>query len=234
MVVTLNAKGKTDEINYKGKKVVVSNDGGKIDKFKILLNKVANEHNNTPEGVVKQHLTSEGMAPNDDLTNIISNVNENIETKLHEYQTIITCDERNISIDKQDVRKLAGSLNPIGTSDAMIDSLETQAKTYHLQALRETDPVKESFYKSVSDAASLKADYMCMENRLKPEHEEANSIIKEVKNNDLTQLGKFKRWGNDNLVGVSALVISITSIITTIIICTRKALHNLGKKLGPL
>ena len=127
------------------------------------------------------------MAPNDDLTNIISNVNENIETKLDEYQTLITHETRNTSIDKQDVKELVGSLNPIGTSDDTIDSLETQANTYYLKALRETDPVKESFYKSVSDAASLKADYICMENLLKPEHEEANSIIEDkVRNKNLT------------------------------------------------
>ena len=87
-----------------------------------------------------------------------------------------------------------------------------------------------------------------MENRLKPEHEEANSIIEEVRNNDLTRLEKFKRWAKDSLVGVSALAISIAGIITTIVIGARKALkkgaqatgkfakvlYNLGKKLGPL
>ena len=115
MVVTFNANGKVDGINYKGKKVVVSNDGGKTfkysenkkysnitNKFRILLNKAVNEHNNTPEGVVEQHLTSEGVAPNDDLTNnIISNINENIETEVDQYQTIITREARKIYIDEQ-------------------------------------------------------------------------------------------------------------------------------------
>ena len=55
---------------------------------------------NTQEGVVEQHLTSECVAPNDDLTNnIISNINENIETELDEYQTIITREARKMSID---------------------------------------------------------------------------------------------------------------------------------------
>ena len=87
-------------------------------------------------------------------------------------------------MDEQKVRESAGSSNPIGASDAKIDSLETQANSYHLKALRETDPVKESFFKSVNDAASLKADHIRMENRLKPEHDQANSIIEEVRNND--------------------------------------------------
>ena len=115
MVVTFNANRKADGINYKGKKVVASNDDGKTFKYsqntkysditnrlKILLNKAINEHNNTPEGVVQQHLTSEGVAPNDDLTNnIISNINENIETELDEYQTIITREARKTYIDEQ-------------------------------------------------------------------------------------------------------------------------------------
>ena len=127
--------------------------------------------------------------------------------------------------------------------------METQANTYHLKARRETDPVKKLFYKSVSDAASLKADYMRVENGIKPEHGEANSIIEDkVRNNDLTRLEKFKRCAKDNLVGVSALAISIAGIITTIVIGIGKALkkgaqatgkfakavYNLGKKLGPL
>ena len=88
-----------------------------------------------------------------------------------------------------------------------------------------------------------------MENRLKPEDEEANSIIEEeVRNNDLSRLEKFKRWAKDNLVRVSALAISIAGMITTIVMGARKAfkkgaqatgkfaeaLYNLGKKLGPL
>ena len=99
-------------------------------KFRILFNKAVEENNNAPDGVVEQHLASEGVTPNDDLTNnIISNINENIETELDEYQTIITREARKMSIDEQEVRELAGSLNPIGTSDATIDSLETQANT---------------------------------------------------------------------------------------------------------
>ena len=143
MVVTFNANGKANAIEYKGKRVIVSKNGGKTfqysdnqryrnktNRFKILLNKAIDEHKNTPAGNVEQLLISEGVSPNDNLTNsIISNSKEKNESELDEFQTIITREAKNISIDKQDVRELGGSLNPIGTSDATIDSLETQANT---------------------------------------------------------------------------------------------------------
>ena len=131
----------------------------------------------------------------------------------------------------------------------MIQSLENDSNLYRLKALREVDPVKESFYKSVSDAVSLKANYMGLESNMKPEHEEANSIIEEVvRNNDLTRFEKFKRLAKENLVDISALAISVAGIITTIVVGAKKALlkgaqatgkfdkavYDLGKKLGPL
>ena len=65
---------------------------------------------------------------------------------------------------------------------------------------------------------------------------------------DITRLKRFKRWAKENLLGISALAISVAGIITTIVIGPRKALikgaqatgkfakavYNLGKKLGAL
>ena len=137
MVLTFNVTGKANAIEYKGKRVLISKNGGKTfkysdnqryrnitNRFKILLNKAIAEHNNTVDGVVEQKRKSEGVAPNDDLTkNIISNVKEKIETKSDEYQTITTREANKISIDTQEVRELSGYLNPIGSSDATIATL---------------------------------------------------------------------------------------------------------------
>ena len=87
IVVTFNVKGKPNGINYAGKEVVVSNDGGKTlkysankdhsditNKFRILFNKAVEQHNNTLDGVVEQYLVSEGVVPDNDLVdNILSN-----------------------------------------------------------------------------------------------------------------------------------------------------------------
>ena len=65
---------------------------------------------------------------------------------------------------------------------------------------------------------------------------------------DITRLQRFNKWAKENLVGPSALAISVAGIITTIIVDARKALikgaqatgkfakavYNLGKKLGAL
>ncbi len=49
---------------------------------------------------------------------------------------------------------------------------------------------------------------------------------------DITRLQKIKKWLKENLVGLSAVGISITGVITTIIMAGRKALVKGGQALG--
>ena len=72
--------------------------------------------------------------------------------------------------------------------------------------------------------------------------------VREQQEEDISRLQKFKKWAKENIVGLSALAVSIAGIITTIIIGARKAiisgaqatgkfakaLYNLGKNLGSL
>ena len=72
--------------------------------------------------------------------------------------------------------------------------------------------------------------------------------VREQQEEDISRLQRFKEWAKENLVGLSAIAISVAGIITTIIIGARKAilrgaqatgkfakaLYNLGKKLGSL
>ena len=62
------------------------------------------------------------------------------------------------------------------------------------------------------------------------------------------RLERFKEWARNNLIGLSAIAITIAGIVTTVVIGGRKtvmsaaratgklakALVNIGKKLGPL
>ena len=71
---------------------------------------------------------------------------------------------------------------------------------------------------------------------------------REQQEEDISRLQMFKDRAKENLVGLSALAISVAGIITTIIVGARKALikgaqatdkfakavYNLGKKLGAL
>ena len=102
---------------------------------------------------------------------------------------------------------------------------------------------------SLEKTAKLQADFERLKNNEKPIHDETLDIINdEIQENDLTKLERFKQWARENLVGFSAIAISIAGIITTVVIAGRKAvketangvgkvakaLFNLGKKLGPL
>ena len=68
--------------------------------------------------------------------------------------------------------------------------------------------------------------------------EEVLSMIEEETDvNDLTRLEKFKKWARENVVGVSAIAISIAGIVTTAVIGARSVVKKGGKggkKLGPL
>ena len=82
-----------------------------------------------------------------------------------------------------------------------------------------------------------------LKNRLTEQRQ--NEEVRAEQEEDISRLQRFKEWAKENLVGVSALAISIASIITTIIVGARKAtsqgakatgkfakaVYNLGKKL---
>ena len=96
------------------------------------------------------------------------------------------------------------------------------------------EPQKE-IYKSFADVAKLQADKMRIENNMRPESEEGIQILnEEVDNSDLGRLERFKRWSKDNLLGLSAVAISIAGILTTIITAGRKSLKSSAKAVGNL
>ena len=57
-------------------------------------------------------------------------------------------------------------------------------------------------------------------------------IEEETNTNDLTRLERFKKWARENVVGVSAVAISVAGIITTVVMGARNAVKKGGKALG--
>ncbi len=57
-------------------------------------------------------------------------------------------------------------------------------------------------------------------------------IREEALTNDITRFERFKKWAKENLVGVSAVSISIAGIIMTIVLAGRKAVKNSAKAVG--
>ena len=149
---------------------------------------------------------------------------------MEEREEEVVEQSRGVFVTEQEVRELRGILNPKGPSAVKIEALEIVADQYRLRSLNEGEPLAESFYKNVSEVAKLKADSIRMKDGLKPEHEEAiNMVENEIENNDLSRLERFKKWAKENLVGISAIAISIAGIITTIIIGARKAIAQGAK-----
>ncbi len=132
--------------------------------------------------------------------------------------------------------------------DAKIAGLKVNIGHWKYLEQREQDPTKRQLYKTAKELCVTKKSLMEVRANQRPESEEVLSMIQEeVERNDLTRFEKFKRWAKENLVGVSAIAISVAGIITTVVISGRnavkkgakavgqfgKALANLAKKAGP-
>ena len=210
------------------------------------MKKAIKEYEKTPGALVDCSLAALNASRKQQLgqsyeRELVSDIVENSMEKVSDTIDNIVDD---IKLSKQDVREFAGVLDPKGqTPQEKIDFLETQADHWRLEALRETDQLKEQLYKSLERVTKLKAD------NGRPIHEETKSIIdEEAKESDLGRLERFKEWAKENLVGLSAVAIAIAGVITTIVIRARKvikqgpkavnslakAIANIAKKLGPL
>ena len=218
-----------------------------VDEFKNLMDGAAREYQQTPESLVKN-------LPDYVVKDIL---NASAETLVDEIDQITA------TLTEQELREFAGVLNPKGpTAEVRIKALEVQADHWKAErgeveskaekgSGKEVERARSEITKleSLEKTARLQADFERLKNNKKPVHKETLNIINdEVRENDLSRLERFKQWARENLIGFSAIAISIAGIITTVVIAGRKAvketakgvgkvakaLFNLGKKLGPL
>ncbi len=132
--------------------------------------------------------------------------------------------------------------------DAKIAGLKVDIEHWKNLEEKEQDLTKKLLYKTAKELCISKKSYMEVRANQRPESEEVQEMIKdEAITNDLTRFERFKKWAKENLVGVSAVTISVAGIITTVVISGRnavkkgakavgqfgKALANLAKKAGP-
>ena len=215
--------------------------------FKDTLNLATVEYEKSPSSLVRN-------LPEEVVEDILENTVERISDEI-EYVTA--------NLSEQELREFAGVLDPKGpTAEDRIKALEAQAD-YWKKVRLETEKVVEEGspneakrarsemlkLESLGKTALLQADNERLKNNEKPIHKETLEIIDdEIQTNDLSKLEKFEEWARQNLIGFSAVAISIAGIITTVIIAGRKAvkgtakgvgklakaLFNVGKKLGPL
>ena len=253
-----NAKDGRFTIEFKGKRIGWIERDRSVSLFEKKNKKLVNEFLNSMDGAVREYQqTPESLVknlPDYAVEDILYSSMERISNEIDQITATLT---------EQELREFAGVLNPKGaTAGDKIKALEVQAdhwKTEREEAESEAEKgspnevekarSKISKLESLEKTARLQADFERLKNNEKPIHEETLDIINdEVRENDLSKLERFKQWARENLIGFSAIAISIAGIITTVVIAGRKAvketakgvgrvakaLFNLGKKLGPL
>ena len=246
-------------IEFKGSRIGWVERNGNVDLFEKKNKKLVNEFRETMDLAKLEYEKSPSSLvknlPEEVVDSVLLNAVERIDEEI---------EERTTSLSDQQLREFAGVLNPKGTPEIKIKALELQAdywKKVRLEAeeVTKTDGASEylvekakgeaSLFDSLEKTARLQADSERMKINEKPIHDESLEIINdEIQTDDLSRLEKFKEWAKRNLVGISAIAITIAGIATTVIIAGRsavkatakatgrlaKALVNLGKKLGPL
>ena len=250
-------------LKYKGEKVALTKEG-KIDKRSVHKNKriweaiaAANEeYEKTFDSVADE---GAGLPLSDEARESIQeNTIEGLESFIDDrYNEIYNGD-----LDENIVREINGIMHVDDNVDyddladpkqkeqydGKIKSLKINAGHWKYLEQREQDPTKKQLYKTAKELCIAKKSYMEVKAGFRPESEEALSMIQEeAERNDLTRFERFKKWAKENLVGVSAVAISVAGIITTVVISGRnavkkgakavgqfgKALANLAKKAGP-
>ena len=249
-----NAKDGRFTIEFKGKRIGWIERDRSVSLFEKKNKKLVNEFKNSMDGAAREYQqTPESLVknlPDYAVENILNASAERISDEIDQITATLT---------EQELREFAGVLNPKGaTAEVKIKALEVQADYWKTErgevekgSPKEVERARSEITKleSLEKTARLQADFERLKNNEKPIHEETLDIINdEIQENDLSKLERFKRWARENLIGFSAIAISIAGIITTVVIAGRKAvkdtakgvgrvakaLFNLGKKLGPL
>ena len=249
-----NAKDGRFTIEFKGKRIGWIERDRSVSLFEKKNKKLVNEFLNSMDGAVREYQqTPESLVknlPDYAVEDILNASAERISDEIDQITATLT---------EQELREFAGVLNPKGaTAEDRIKALEVQADHWKAEREKAEDGSGEEVERARSEitkleslekTARLQADFERLKNNEKPIHDETLDIINdEIQENDLSKLERFKQWARENLIGFSAIAISIAGIITTVIIAGRKAvkdtakgvgkvakaLFNLGKKLGPL
>ena len=246
-------------IEFKGSRIGWVERNGSVELFEKKNKKLVNEFRESMELAKLEYEKSPGSLvrdlPEEVVDSVLLSSVERMEDKI---------EERTASLSEQQLREFAGVLNPKGTPEIKIKALEVQAdywKKVRLEAeeVTKTDGASEylvekakgqaSLFDSLEKTARLQADSERLKNNEKPIHDESLEIINdEIQTNDLNRLERFKEWAKKNLIGISAIAITLAGIATTVVVAGRsavkatakatgrlaKAFVNLGKKLGPL
>ena len=253
---TSKKNGKINGASYKGKKILImkrgkmeySTDMSKVryvNEFKELLKKAHGEHQKTPAALAEKHVGVD--ITQDTMDDIIDNVSDRIESEIDDVVEDLAT---NTEITNYELRELRGILNVKGDAGTVkLEAIKVESEHWKKEAKKEGDTPKGKLYEAIARVADLKADEIRLRLNQKPVSEEVTNMVEEeAEANDLTRFERFKKWARENLLGISAVSISVAGILTTAIMAGRnalkrgaqaaskfgKALANLAKKFGPI
>ena len=88
---------------------------------------------------------------------------------------------------------------------------------------------KKKLYETIVEVGELKADQIQLNLNLKPETDLVEEIVKtKTENSVLLKFKRFKRWVSENIVGLSAVTISIAGIITAAVMSGKSAVKKVA------
>ncbi len=117
--------------------------------------------------------------------------------------------------------------------DSKIASLKKDIKHWEDLGKNEQNPTTKLLYDTAKELCVAKKSLMEVKAGKRPESNDAQMMIREeAERNDLTRFERFKKWAKENIIGVSAVAISIAGIITTVVIAGRNAAKKGAKAVG--
>ena len=245
---TADKDNKINGATYKNKRILILKDGelrystdktkaSLVAEFKELLRKADIEHQKTPTPIAEKRAGVD--LPQNVMNNIKENVGDRLDSEIdRRFDEISSSTE----ITENELRELRGSLYekeeqseeiPIEEKLKFLKIQENHWKGESDKAKAEGKNNKALLYDSIRKAAELKADKIRLKFNLKPESEEVVSMIEEETDvNDLSKFERFKKWARENVVGASAIAISIAGIVTAAVMGARTTIKKGGNALG--
>ena len=231
----ITKRGKTSAPVYANK------NSSAFEEYRDLINRIKEESQENPDRSLsagKEPTTSQSYEDEE------SDNFPMIETKIERPHIQGLTPEEN--------RELEGVLNPP-------DSVDQQSRIGDNGALQiQADYIQETLDRTIeqTDNTDNPEEFIELEERIIALREaRTRSLqqrqleeVREQQEEDVSRLQRFKEWAKENLLGLSAITITVAGIITTVVIGARKAivkgaqavgkfakaLANLGKKLGPI
>ena len=239
---TTDKSNKINGTTYKGKKILILKDGKLkystdktkapvVNEFKELLKKADAEHRKTPTPIAEKRAGVD--LPQNVMNDIIWDVDTRIDSEIdRRFDEISSSTE----ITSNELRELRGTLYAKEEGEGKIKALGLEVEHWEKEsdnAKAEGKNNKALLYDAMRKAAELKADKIRLKLNQKPVGEEVVGMVEEeTDTNYLTRLEKFKKWARENVVGVSAIAISIAGIVDTAVIGARSVVKKGGKALG--